>query len=77
MEQPTGLDLAVLFAGVIATILLGGTILLAFVGRTVPPVVENGDLAALGFFFTKGVASTIETIVQKRKEGATTGDKMP
>jgi hypothetical protein len=67
MER-TGLDWTLAFGGIIGAIMVLGTILLAFESREIPSVLTTGDLAVIGFFFTKGVAQTIANVAPK-KEG--------
>lgn len=65
MER-TGLDYTVAFAGVIGSIFVLGTILLAFFGKHIPTEVSNGDLAVIGFFFSKGILQTVGSILPRK-----------
>lgn len=63
MRRP--LDVSLLIAGVLAVALVIGVIVLTFAGRQVPAVLETGVLAALGFFFSKGVGEVISNIASR------------
>jgi hypothetical protein len=67
MER-TGLDWTLAFGGIIGAIMVLGTILLAFWNREIPSVLTTGDLAVIGFFFTKGITQTLANVMPKKEE---------
>lgn len=69
MER-TGLDWTFAGAAVIGAILVLGTILLAFTGKEIPSVLTTGDLAVIGFFFTKGIAQAVANALPAKKADA-------
>lgn len=70
MER-TGLDWTLAFGGLIGALLVLGTIVLAFADREIPSVITTGDLAVIGFFFTKGITQTIANVIPPKKNGET------
>lgn len=59
--------MSLVIAGVLAVVLIVGTIVLQFAGREIPSVLTTGDLAALGFFFSKGVGEVISNIATRNE----------
>lgn len=69
MER-TGLDWTLAFGGLIGMLLVVGTIILAFFNKDIPSVVTTGDLAVIGFFFTKGVSQVLTNAMPRRNGGS-------
>lgn len=77
MVEHTGLDWTLAFGGIIGAIMVLGTILLAFTGKEIPSVLTTGDLAVIGFFFTKGITQTIANVLPSKPNGSPDPPKEP